>query len=167
MTNIKISHLIYTFGTGLFAGLLYTFEQGVIPMLNTLTGPEYAKVEKGLIINLDAMPTGVIVVATISMLLPLFPIIKLWKQRQTNFWKLTFAGWFLFCFGVSIFTIVLNVPINEYVKTWDVTNPPIDWETARQKWNLLNKIRTPINLLSFGLFIWASFCIDDIKTTNR
>jgi uncharacterized membrane protein len=164
MKGIKISHLIYTFGTGLFAGLLYAFEQGVIPMLNSLNGTEYAKVEKGLIINLDGFPTGVIVIATISMLLPLYPIIKLRKQRQSNFWKLTFAGWLLFCFGVSVFTIVLNVPVNEYVKTWDIANPPADWEAAREKWNLLNKIRTPLNLISFLLFIWAAYDINEVES---
>ncbi len=163
MKSIKISHFIYTFGTGLFAGLLYAFEQGIIPTLKTLTGSEYAKVEKGLVITLDAFPTGVIVVATISMLLPLYTLIKLRKQKQTTFWKLTFWGWLLFCFGVTVFTIVLNVPINEYVKTWDIVNPPLDWETARDKWNMLNKIRTPINLVSFGLLIYAAFCINEVE----
>jgi uncharacterized membrane protein len=166
MKSIKISHLIYTFGTGLFAGLLYAFAQGVVPMLNSLTGPEYAKVERGLIVALDAFPTGVIVVATISMLLPLYTLIKLRKHRSTPFWKLTFWGWFLFFFGVSLFTIVLNVPINEYVKTWNITNPPTDWEMARQNWHSLNNIRTPINLISFLLFIWAAFRIGDIEKKN-
>lgn len=166
MIAIRISHLIYTFGVGLFAGLLYAFEQGVIPMLNTLDGSEYAKVEQGLIVNLDAMPTGVIVVATISMLLPLYPIIALRNQRSTSFWWLTFMGWLLFCFGVSVFTIVLNVPINEYVKTWDIANPPVDWDSARQQWNRLNSIRTPINLVSFLLFIWAAYELPKLES-NR
>jgi uncharacterized membrane protein len=159
-------HLIYTFGTGLFAGLLYAFAQGVVPMLNTLNGSEYAKVEQGLIAGLDAFPTGVIVVATISMLLPLYTLIKLRKQRYTKFWKLTFWGWLLFFFGVSVFTIVFNVPINEYVKTWNLSSPPADWETARQSWHTLNNIRTPINLVSFILFIWATFSLNEIGNTK-
>jgi uncharacterized membrane protein len=167
MKSIKVAHLIYTFGTGLFAGLLYAFAQGVVPMLNSLTGPEYAKVERGLIVSLDAFPTGVIVVATISMLLPLYTLIKLRKQRQTAFWKLTLWGWILFCFGVSVFTIVLNVPINEYVKTWDLANPPADWETARQNWQMLNSIRTPINLISFALYIWAAFRLSDSEKKSE
>ena len=164
MDKVKLSHVIYTFGTGLFAGLLYAFQQGVIPMLNTLTGPEYAKVEQGLISNLDAFPAGVIVVATISMLLPLYPLIKLWGQRQTTFWKLTFVGWLLFCFGVSIFTIVLNVPINQYVQSWDVAHPPADWMVARDNWNSLNVVRTPLNFISFLLFIAAAFHYDELKS---
>jgi uncharacterized membrane protein len=157
MRDIKIVHTITTFGVGLFAGLLYTFEQGVVPMLNTLTGPEYAKAEQGLIRALDAFPTGVIVVATLAMLLPLYPLIRLWAQRNTTYWRLTFLAWLIFFFGVSLFTIVLNVPINNYVLTWDPANPPADWETARMNWNQLNAIRTPLNYVSFLLLIWAGF----------
>ena len=157
MRDIKIVHLLATFGIGLFAGLLYTFEQGVVPMLNTLSGPEYARVEQGLIRALDGFPFGVIVVATLSMLLPLYPLIRLWRQRHTAYWRLTALGWVLFFFGVGVFTIVLNVPINNAVLTWQVANPPADWESARTTWNQLNSIRTPINYASFLLLVWAGF----------
>ena len=104
MRDIKVVHLLSTFGVGLFAGLLYAFQQGVIPMLNTLTATEYAKGEQGLIRSLDAFPTGVIVVATACMLLPLYTIIKLWSRRDTAFWRLTLTAWLIFFFGVGIFT---------------------------------------------------------------
>jgi uncharacterized membrane protein len=97
------------------------------------------------------------------MLLPLYPLIKLWRYRSSSFWRLTFVAWLLFCFGVSVFTIVLNVPINNYVKTWDIANPPADWENARSTWNFLNAIRTPINLVSFLLLIWAGFDLHHLE----
>lgn len=157
MRSVHIAHLVYTFGIGLFAGLLYTFEQGVIPTLNTLTPVEYARVQQGLIRALDAFPTGVIVVANIAMLLPLYPLIRLWSARRTTYWRLTVLGWALFFFGVGVFTIVLNVPINNTVLTWDAAAPPADWQTWRDQWNRLNAIRTPINYVSFLLMIWAAF----------
>lgn len=157
MRSVRIVHLVFTFCIGLFAGLLYTFEQGVIPVLNTLNAIEYTKVEQGLIRALDAFPTGVIVVANLAMLLPLYPIVRLWKERRSSYWRLTLLGWALFFFGVGVFTIALNVPINNAVLTWDQTAPPADWESARARWNSLNAIRTPINYLSFLLMIWAAF----------
>lgn len=157
MRSIRIVHTLFTFGIGLFAGLLYTFEQGVIPVLATLSAAEYTKVEQGLIRALDAFPTGVIVVASLSMLLPLYPLVRLWKERHTAYWRLTALGWTLFFFGVGVFTIVLNVPINNAVLSWDPAAPPADWESARTTWNSLNAIRTPINYLSFLLMIWAAF----------
>jgi uncharacterized membrane protein len=162
-SGLKIAHVVYTFGCALFAGLLYSFEQGVVPMLSTLNAQEYAKVERSLIINLDGFPTGVIVVATITMFLPIYPLIKLWSKRNTKFWKLTFAGWVLFFFGVSLFTIVLNVPINEQVKKWDQKNPPMSWTDSRDQWSNLNKIRTPINYTSLILFILATFEFSKIE----
>lgn len=157
MKGIRIVHLFATFTIGLFAGLLYTFEQGVIPTLMTLNAAEYAKVEQGLIRSLDAFPTGVIVVANVAMLLPLYPLVRLWKARHTTYWRMVALGWALFFFGVGVFTIVLNVPINNAVLTWDVSAPPSDWESARSAWNTLNAIRTPINYVSFLLMIWAAF----------
>lgn len=157
MRSIRIVHTLFTFGIGLFAGLLYTFEQGVIPVLATLSAAEYTKVEQGLIRALDAFPTGVIVVASLSMLLPLYPLVRRWKERHTAYWRLTALGWTLFFFGVGVFTIVLNVPINNAVLSWDPAAPPADWESARTTWNSLNAIRTPINYLSFLLMIWAAF----------
>jgi uncharacterized membrane protein len=160
---IKVSHVIYTFGVGLFGGLLYAFQQGVIPTLLTLTPQEYTKVEQGLIVNLDAFPTGVIVIASISMLLPLFPLIALRKHWRTSFWRLTFVGWILFFFGVSLFTILLNVPINEYVKTWSAAAPPADWQSARDNWNRLNVIRTPINYVALICFILAGMRMHQLE----
>lgn len=157
MRSIRVVHLVFTFCIGLFAGLLYTFQQGVIPTLNTLTAVEYAKVEQGLIRALDAFPTGVIVVANLAMLLPLYSLVRLWKERRSFYWRLTALGWLLFFFGVGVFTIVLNVPINNAVLAWDPAAPPADWETARATWNTLNAIRTPINYLSFLLMVWAAF----------
>lgn len=131
MKSIRIVHLIYTFAIGLFAGLLYTLQQGVIRTLMTLSATEYAKVEQGLIRFLDAFPTGVIVVVNLTMLLPLYPLARLWKQRYTAYWRFTALGWVLLFFGVGVFTIVLNVPINNAVLTWDPSAPPGDWQSAR------------------------------------
>jgi uncharacterized membrane protein len=163
MRAIKIIHFISTFGVGLFAGLLYTFAQGVLPTLNHLDASTYATVEQGLIVSLDAFPTGVITIATIAMLLPLYTLIRLWHARHSLFWRLTLIAWLLFFFGVGLFTILLNVPINNYVKTWNPATPPADWEQARATWSMLNTIRTPINLVSFALLLWASFEVYQVE----
>jgi uncharacterized membrane protein len=157
MNHLKAIHIIYVFGTALFAGLLYTFEQGVIPMQMQLTATEYVKVQQLLILNLDKGLTGVIAVATLSMLLPIYPLIRQWKHRSTAYWRWNCLGWVLFCFGVSIFTIVLNVPINEIIKAMDPNNPAADWMSLRDQWNRLNMIRTPINYLSLIAYLIAGF----------
>ncbi len=164
MRSIRIVHVVVTFCVALFAGLLYTFQQGVIPTLNTLNALEYAKVEQALIRNLDAFPTGVIVVANLAMLLPLYPLIRLRKQRNTAYWRLLGLGWLIFFFGVGVFTIALNVPINNAVLTWDPAAPPADWEAARSAWNNLNAIRTPINYVSLVLLLWAAFELPKVST---
>ena len=157
MTSIRIVHVICTFVIGLFAGLLYTFQQGVIPALSSLNADQYVRVQQLLIRFLDAFPTGVIVVANVGMLLPLYPLVRLWNQRKTAYWRFTALGWALFFFGVGVFTIALNVPINTVVLTCEPGAPPADWQNARDAWNNLNAIRTPINYVSFLSLIWAAF----------
>ncbi len=167
MPDVRIEHLLATFGIGLFAGLLYTFEQGVIPVLTSLDATGYATVQQGLIRALDAFPTGVIVVASLSMVLPLYPLVRLWRARRTAYWWLTAAGWLVFLLGVGIFTIALNVPINTAVLAWDPAAPPADWESARSTWNGLNAIRTPLNYVAFLLLIWAAFTLHRAEAVRR
>lgn len=161
---LRVAHLVATFAVGLFAGLLYTFEQGVLPVLNGLDGPTYVAIEQGLIRNLDAMPFGVIVVANIGMLVPLVCLALTWRARSGAYWRLTALAWALFFFGVSLFTILLNVPINTAVLAMDPAAPPADWAELRAEWGRLNAIRTPINYLSFALFLWAATLIDRART---
>lgn len=167
MRTIKTVHFVATFTVGLFAGLLYTFAQGVLPTLEQLDARSYATVEQGLVRNLDAFPTGVITVATIAMLAPLYPLIRLRRRRESAYWRLTLLAWLLFFFGVGLFTIVLNVPINNYVLSWDPANPPADWGEARARWGMLNSIRTPINLASFGLLLWAAYELPRLEGAER
>jgi uncharacterized membrane protein len=166
MITIKIIHVIYTLCVGFFAGLLWTFELAVIPMLNTLSASDYARIEQLLIKYIDTNFMNAITLASIAMLLPLYPLIRHWKQRQTKYWLFTFLGWLLFFFGVGLFTILLNVPINEYVKTWSIENPPSDWMQARDRWNFLNHIRTPINYVSFILLLISGFYIQDVAKSQ-
>lgn len=163
MTSIKVTHVIYTVCVAFFAGLLWAFELAVIPMLLTLSASDYTRIEQLLIRFIDGNFPSAILIATIAMLLPLYPLIRYRQKRQTKFWQLTLIGWLLFFFGVGLFTIVLNVPINEYVKTWDIANPPTDWMQARDRWNLLNHIRTPINYVSLILLITAGFYVKELE----
>ncbi len=156
MRHLKIVHVIMVFGTALFAGLLYAFEQGVVPAMQPMDGPSYVALQQRLIRALDHGPTGVIAVATLSMLLPLYPLIRLWKFRRTAYWRWTFIGWVLFCFGVSIFTIALNVPINMAFVAMDAARPAANWSALRDQWNALNCIRTPLNYLSLLAYLIAS-----------
>ena len=143
------------------------FELAVIPMLNTLSASDYTRIEQLLIKFIDTNFMNAIVIASIAMLLPLYPIIKLRKQRQTKYWQFTLLGWLLFFFGVGLFTILLNAPINEYVKTWSIENPPTDWIEARDRWNLLNHIRTPINYVSLVMLLFAGFYIHDVEESQE
>jgi len=51
--------------------------------------------------------------------------------------------------------LVLNVPINNAILSWDPAAPPADWAQARDERDRLNAIRTPISVLAFVLYLAA------------
>lgn len=156
---LRVFHLMSCLAVGLFAGLLYAFEQGVLPALAVLDGPDWVPLQQALIRHLDAFPTGVIVVANVGMLAPLVCLALAWRQRASGYWRLTALAWALFFFGVSLFTILLNVPINTAVLALDPAAPAEGWADLRDRWAMLNAIRTPVNYLAFALFVWAGFLV--------
>jgi anthrone oxygenase-like protein len=62
----------------------------------------------------------------------------------------------LLWFVIIIFSIFGPVPINNRVKTWDLSNLPPDWREQRQHWDLLNGIRVAMIAAAF-LALVASY----------
>lgn len=153
-TIIRIALIVSATATGLFAGLLWAFAVGVNPMYATLDGPTYAQVQQTMIGTIDA---GIPPVLLLTALGPLVALIALALHRQwrTRVFALTLVGFVLYIVGVMAFTIILNVPINQYVLSWDAAAPPADWAQARDRWDELNAIRTPIAIVAFVLYLVA------------
>jgi uncharacterized membrane protein len=49
-----------------------------------------------------------------------------------------------------------NVPINQLMRTWEPTNPPIDWKAILHTWDVYHLIRTLAAMGSFIVFIIAT-----------
>jgi uncharacterized membrane protein len=142
-------------GNGLFAGLLLTFWLAVDPMLATLTATEYAKVQQALIKMVDRGVLGAPLFVTLFAVAGIVAAVLLRKHPRSAIFRYSLAGALLFFFCVMVYTIVLNVPINEYVLTWNPAAPPADWANARDRWDTLNDFRLVVNLVSFWCFLQA------------
>jgi uncharacterized membrane protein len=149
---LNTSRVLGALCTALFTGLLWAFEIGVDPMLEQISGPVYADVFQKLIGTIDRGIPPVLIIAGVA---PIVVLVMLRKQARSRLFLLTLAGWLLFGFGVMVYTIVFNVPINNYILTWDVAAPPDDWANARDRWNMFNTIRTPISILATLCFLLA------------
>lgn len=153
-TIVRIALLASATATGLFAGLLWTFAVGVDPMYATLDGPTYTRVQQTMIGTIDS---SIFPVVAITALGPLVALVALAVRRQwrSPAFALTLTAFLLYTIGVTLLTVVLNVPINNYVLSWASDAPPADWAQARDRWDQLNAIRTPISIVAFVLYLLA------------
>jgi uncharacterized membrane protein len=151
---IRVALLISAVATGLFAGLLWTFAIGVDPMYATLDGPTYARIQQTMIGTIDAGIPPVLILTAVAPLVALVALGVSGRVR-TRVFAATLAAFLLWMIFVMAFTVILNVPINNDVLSWDPAAPPAHWAQARDEWDRLNNIRTPIAILSFVLFIVA------------
>ncbi len=49
-----------------------------------------------------------------------------------------------------LITLLVEVPIDNQIKTWTASTVPSDWEAIRERWQLFHTARTFISLASFG-----------------
>ncbi len=62
------------------------------------------------------------------------------------------------CLLVLVFatSLAVNLPINGDQAGWSVQNPPADWASVRDRWQLAHLVRTAAALLAFASLIGAA-----------
>ncbi len=57
---------------------------------------------------------------------------------------------------VFVTTIAVNLPINSDQLDWSISNPPADWASDRNRWQIAHAVRTVAAVLAFGCLVLAS-----------
>ena len=77
-------------------------------------------------------------------------LILLWITWR---WPTAHSLWLLVAFllwiAIALFSLLGPVPINNRVKSWDLTKLPPDWEDQRRRWDQLNAIRVVLIVIAF------------------
>jgi len=56
------------------------------------------------------------------------------------------------CIGDMLVTVLVNVPINREVQTWQPDAPPAEWKRFRDRWERFHSIRALLIVSGFALF---------------
>jgi hypothetical protein len=64
-------------------------------------------------------------------------------------------------------TFAINLPINSDQTAWSVQNPPSDWTSVRDRWQVAHLVRTVAAVLAFGLLITASQLAASVRARSR
>jgi uncharacterized membrane protein len=155
MTLYKVSRFIAILATATFAGLMYCFLVVVDRMLAVLDAKTYAMVMQELIKAADVPPVVPIVVILI-LISSLSMIISLRKHIKSRAFILSLTGFLVFFVFSFLVTVVLNVPVNNYIASWNPGNPPSDWSQTRATWDSFNYWRVGSSFIALICFILAS-----------
>ena len=143
---------VATVATGLFAGLIWTFAVAIDRAEERLGPVAYATWRQFLIRDLDR---GILPVLVLTVLAPLVALVALRHRRGSTAWRLAAVSFLIYLIGVMAYTVLLNVPINNAMLDWDAASPPSDWADQRDRWDLLNTIRTPVTIAVFVGYLLA------------
>lgn len=146
MTRLmRLASLLFT---GLFAGFLL----GVLVLENSLRGygaEVYTQVRQ---VELDSLDT----LASVTLIPAILTTVVLAIRAQGNDRRLAWTAAVLLLL-VFATTLAINLPINADQSNWSPQNPPTDWSTTRDRWQLAHLARTIAALLAFATLTTTAF----------
>jgi uncharacterized membrane protein len=130
--------------TGVFWGTWFTLTRSI----ETFSAGEFIHTGQTIITNV-AWPMRILMPACI-----LFMISSVWliPEKQSVGFYLGVVACLLIIIALLI-TLLVEVPIDNQIRTWTVDTVPSDWTTLRARWQVFHTARTFISLASLGSLI--------------
>ena len=144
MKLVRAASLLFT---GLFAGFLL----GVLVLENSLRGYGAAVYTQVRQVELDSLDT----LASVTLIPAILTTVVLVIRARGNDRRLVLAGLALLVL-VFATSVAVNLPINADQADWSVQNPPADWATVRDHWQLAHLVRTVAAILAFASLTTAT-----------
>ncbi|MFI5696877.1 anthrone oxygenase family protein [Kribbella sp. NPDC051586] len=134
----------------LFSGLFAGFLVCVLVLENSLRGYDAAVYTQTRLVELDSLDK----LASATLIPALITTAVLVVRARGNNRRLVLVALVLL---VVVFatTLAVNLPINSDQAAWSVQNPPSDWASVRDGWQVAHAIRTAAAVVAFGLLIVA------------
>ena len=140
--------------SGMLAGVLFTVEIAVVPMVRALPGEPFVRVHTLLDRQFDPLMPRVnkVTLVICAALVAFAPGLAA---------KVAFAIAGLCIVGVAVVSEVFNVRMNRRIAAWNPRDLPAGWLDVRARWASANRVRTVIALAGFlgaisGVaFAWA------------
>jgi hypothetical protein len=128
----------------LFSGLFAGFLLGVLVLENSLRGYDAAVYTQVRQVELDSLDT----LASVTLIPAIITTVLLAIRARGNNRRLVLVAVALLLL-VFVTTLAINLPINADQANWSVQNPPADWATLRDRWQLAHLVRTAAAILAF------------------
>jgi uncharacterized membrane protein len=133
--------------TGVFWGTWFALTRSI----EAFSAAEFIHIGQTIIKNV-AWPMRILLPACI-----LFMILSvcLIPERKSAGFYLGVIACFLIIIALLI-TLLVEVPIDNQIRTWTIETVPSDWTTLRERWQVFHTARTFVSLASLGSLILAA-----------
>jgi Anthrone oxygenase len=135
-------------GSLLFSGLFAGFLVGVLVLENSLRGYGAAVYTQVRQVELDSLDT----LASVTLIPAIVTTVMLAIRARGNDRRMVLVAVALLVL-VFATSLAINLPINGDQAGWSVSNPPTDWASVRDRWQLAHLVRTLAAVLAFGSLI--------------
>lgn len=127
--------------TGVFWGTWFTLTRS----LETFPPDHFIRIGQTIINNVS-VPMKILMPAT--LLAQLLLCLSFWKRKPPVYF---FTASFIFMIISLLITLLVEVPIDNQIKTWTPVTIPDNWTTLRTTWKQYHFFRTLSSILSFVL----------------
>jgi uncharacterized membrane protein len=132
--------------TGVFWGTWFTLTRSI----ETFSAGEFIHIGQTIIINV-AWPMRIIMPACILFMIVSTSLVT--DKKSVRFY-FSVAACLLIVIALLI-TLLVEVPIDNQIRTWTTEKIPADWTTLRSRWQVFHKARTFVSLASLASFLLA------------
>jgi uncharacterized membrane protein len=143
--------------TGVFWGTWFTMTRSI----GEFSAAEFIHIGKVIIANV-AGPMRILMPASI-----LFLGLSTWmdyRKKSRAFYPML-ASLMLMVITLLI-TVLVEVPIDDQIKTWTTMTVPDDWEAIRAKWAWYHGLRTITAIGSFAFFSFAAVVLGNFAVNG-
>ena len=147
-----VSRFIQLLATGLFTGLLFGDRLGVTPIRPKLPASSFVLYQQELHLSFSKLMPILLLASLFSGIVCLILLRRIYTSKEFLFTAIAT----LCVLAVIVMTLMVNVPINEALMTWQVSTPPSNVMDLWAPWEQAHTIRTIVALIGFSSLLIAS-----------
>jgi len=131
---------------GVFWGTWFTLTRSI----HDFSAAEFIHIGKAIIANV-AVPMSIIMPLTLLLQLIAAVLVRNVNRSSVALYNSAFVLMVL----TLIFTVAVEVPIDNKIRTWTEASIPSNWESLRLKWDQFHTLRTFTSIASVAFFSWG------------
>ncbi|WP_127558571.1 DUF1772 domain-containing protein [Saccharospirillum alexandrii] len=138
---------------GIMAGFFWTYSFNINLAMLEVSGPVYAQVQS--LFNQNVRHATFFTFFFGSGVVSFIALIVNWRHRTSLAFALLGLAFLVYGLGIILFTRNVNLPLNYYTESWELSALPSDWASIREQWNRANNIRVAMAGTAFILSLSA------------